>query len=243
MSTALLVVDVQYDFLPGGSLGVAGGDEILPVVRRLLDERSQWKVVVASQDFHPPGHISFASSHEDGKVFTAIQIPNVLAGNEPIQQMLWPDHCVQGTRGCEIDESVRQGFDHWVASGKGFSVQKGLKTEVDAYSAFAPALCVSSSAFGTNGTTASEHSPLASHLLSLGVKKLFVVGIATDYCVRATALDAMKSGCFDAVYVVREGVRAVGGDEATHKCLEEFNQAGVQFVSMEDEVVRRMLGE
>ncbi len=91
--------------------------------------------------------------------------------------------------------------------------------------------------------TNDERSPLASHLLSLGVKKLFVVGLATDYCVRASALDAMLAGGFEAVYIIREGVRAVGGDEATRKCLEEFKHAGVQFVSMEDEVVRRMLAE
>jgi len=242
MSTALLVIDIQYDFLPGGSLEVGDGDAILPVVRGLLDEKSKWCVVVASQDFHPHGHISFASAHEDRKAFTAIQVPNAL-GNETIQQMLWPDHCVQGTRGCEIEQSVKQAMDCWITSGKAFTVQKGINSRVDAYSAFASAQSVSSNAFPASIASNNEGSPLASHLLSLGVKKLFVVGLATDYCVRASALDAMLAGGFEAVYVIREGVRAVGDNDATHKCLEEFRHAGVQFISVEDEAVKRMLAE
>jgi len=160
-----------------------------------------------------------------------------------MQQMLWPDHCIQGTRGCEIEQSVEKDLNRWIASGKGFIVQKGVNPQAEAYSAFAPAQSVSSSAFPSNMTTNHERSPLASHLLSLGVKRLFVVGLATDYCVRASALDAMLTGGFEAVYIIREGVRAVGDNEATRKCLEEFKHAGVQFVSMEDEVVRRMLTE
>ncbi|TDL20045.1 Isochorismatase hydrolase [Rickenella mellea] len=226
--SALLLVDVQYDFLPGGSLAVQSGDEVLPVIRELL--KGNWEWVVASQDYHPPKHISFASTHSKD-AFTSIHVPFPYAKEgEPstIAQMLWPDHCVQNTHGAFIEESITNALKPWFDKNRASIIQKGTDIRVEAYSAFESPI------------VQPEESSLGKILKEHNIDTLFVVGIATDYCVRASALDANKAGLN--VFVIKEGVRAVGGEVATEKVAKEWEKAGVRFVNFEDDVVKAWLG-
>ncbi len=168
--SALILVDIQNDFLPGGALPVPRGDEILEGVSKLL-ERRHFKTVVATQDWHPPGHVSFASSHEGGKVFEKI----ILHGKE---QVLWPDHCVQGSGGADIHDSLPREPIKLI-------LRKGYDKDVDSYSAFR-------SAFGPEGKR--RPTGLEGYLSSLGTEKIFVCGLARDYCVKWTAEDASEIG-------------------------------------------------
>lgn len=161
---ALLVVDVQNDFCPGGALAVPDGDAVVPVINRIS---RTFPIVVATQDWHPRGHISFASRHEGKNPFEVIEIQGT-------EQVLWPDHCVEGTPGADFyprldDTAVR------------FVLRKGANREMDSYSAF-----VENDRRTTTG--------LAGLLRELGVERIFVSGLATDVCVRATALDGLGAG-------------------------------------------------
>jgi len=161
---ALLVVDVQNDFCPGGALAVPDGDAVVPVIHRIS---RTFPIVVATQDWHPRGHISFASRHEGKNPFEVIEIQGT-------EQVLWPDHCVEGTPGADFhprldDTAVR------------FVLRKGANREVDSYSAFVE----------NDGRTTTG---LAGLLRELGVERIFVSGLATDVCVRATALDGLGAG-------------------------------------------------
>lgn len=161
---ALLVVDVQNDFCPGGALAVPDGDAVVPVINRIS---RTFPIVVATQDWHPRGHISFASRHEGKNPFEVIEIQGT-------EQVLWPDHCVEGTPGADFhprldDTAVR------------FVLRKGMNREMDSYSAF-----VENDRRTTTG--------LAGLLRELGVERIFVSGLATDVCVRATALDGLGAG-------------------------------------------------
>lgn len=174
---ALLLVDIQNDFCPGGALAVAGGDEVVPVANALAD---LFELVVATRDFHPPGHLSFADSHPGRAVGEVVD----LAGTD---QMLWPAHCVQDTPGSELHADLRIEL-------VGEVVFKGTCVEVDSYSAFYD-----------NSRRAS--TGLAELLRERGVDEVVICGLATDYCVKATALDAVSEGF--SVAVVRDGCRAV----------------------------------
>ncbi|KAG8745799.1 hypothetical protein FRC10_007061 [Ceratobasidium sp. 414] len=186
--TALMLVDIQYDFLPpGGSLAVTNGTDILPTVYDLLDNK-HFDAYFASQDYHPKGHVSFASAHPGTEPYTTIQVP-VLYSNETTAQMLWPDHCVPGTHGCEIEDGVKNRLEKLKAAGR-----------VVEY--------IHKSAFADNQYLA--FTELARLVHTHGINKLVVVGLATDYCVRATAIDSRKFGI--ATEVVRKGVRAVFPD-------------------------------
>ncbi|KAL5514029.1 hypothetical protein ACEPAG_2790 [Sanghuangporus baumii] len=224
-NSALIVVDVQYDFLPGGSLAVPEGDQVVPVINKLLKEK-KWSFVAASQDYHPPGHVSFASTHKK-ELFSQIDVPLPYAKEgmpTTIPQVMWPDHCVQGTHGAEIEQSVLKSLKPWFESDKGLILQKGTDISIDVYSAF-----------GCAPGFSPDTTQLASELRKRGITKLFVVGLATDYCARATALDARKAG-FD-VTVIREAVRAVGGEKATQRVEAEWREAGIKIVGMQDVTV------
>jgi nicotinamidase/pyrazinamidase len=191
---ALLIVDVQNDFLPGGALAVAQGDQVIPVILQLVD---QFDLVVASQDWHPKDHGSFASQHGKKPGETVL-----LSG---LPQVLWPDHCVQGTPGAAlsselpqetIDKIFRKGVDRWV----------------DSYSAFYDAARL-------------RETGLGPYLKSHGVTELYVVGLATDYCVKYSVLDSCDLGL--RTYCVVDGCRGVElkpGD--TERALDEMRQAG-----------------
>lgn len=199
---ALLLIDIQKDFMPGGALAVAGGDEIIPVADRLRRSK-RYDLVVATQDHHPANHGSFASNHKGKKPYEVIDLNG-------LQQVLWPDHCVQDTPGVQID--TRLGFSRIDAI-----FRKGENPEVDSYSGFFDN--------GKRGDTG-----LHAFLQKAGIAEVDVVGLATDYCVRFTVLDALELGY--GVRVIKEGVRAVNvkptdGDEA----LAQMAAKGAKVVS------------
>lgn len=197
---ALLVVDVQNDFCPGGALAVPEGDAVVPVINRIA---RVFPVVVATQDWHPEGHISFASRHEGRKPFEVVEIQ----GRELV---LWPDHCVQGTPGADL---------HPELDGRAvrFVLRKGANREVDSYSAF-----VENDRRKTTG--------LGGLLRELGVERVFVSGLATDVCVRATALDGRAAGF--QVAVLEDACRAVDVPAGNlKKALEEMKGRAVRILS------------
>ncbi|OLL24425.1 Pyrazinamidase/nicotinamidase [Neolecta irregularis DAH-3] len=190
--SALLIVDVQNDFIDG-SLAVPGAEGILAQINELILQRN-WDLVVGSQDWHPLNHISFAETH--GKQpFTEVSISGET-------RMLWPVHCVQGSKGAEISPLLDK------------NKVEGTHIEVDAYSAF----------------DSTSHQ-LSSLLRQRNVSKLYICGLATDYCVRASALDAVTNG-FETI-VVTDCMRGV--DERTSElALNEMSSAGVKLVKMND---------
>ena len=202
---ALIVIDVQNDFLPGGALPVPKGDEVIPVINRLL--KLPFEHVIATRDFHPQNHASFASTW--GKKAGE----RILIGGE--EQILWPDHCVQGTKGAEFPlELDRTRFEKVVYN-------KGTNKDVDSYSAFA------------------KDTGLANFLRKEGASELYFVGLATDYCVLYSILDALKEGftCF----IVLDGCRGV--DLISHdvdRALEQMQAKGAKLVT-EEEVTKSFI--
>lgn len=162
--TALLVIDVQNDFLPGGSLAVADGDQVIPVINKLIP---QYDLVVATQDWHPANHKSFASQHEGKKMFEEIELNGMT-------QRLWPDHCVQGTFGGEFHKDLELNTAEAV-------FRKGMDPEIDSYSGFYD-----------NGHLKS--TGLAGYLKEKGVEEIHFCGIAADYCVYFSIKDALLEG-------------------------------------------------
>lgn len=168
--SALLVVDVQPDFLPGGALPVAEGDVILDPIRRLLD-RDPCALYVATQDWHPRGHASFASSHPGKKPFDVIE----LHGHE---QTLWPDHCVQGTPGAQLHRDMP-----WERIS--VVIRKGTEADTDSYSGFRN---------NWNAAGARPPTGLAGYLRERGIAEVFIAGLARDFCVKWSAEDAAAAG-------------------------------------------------
>jgi nicotinamidase/pyrazinamidase len=169
-TTALVVVDLQPDFLPGGALAVAGGDLVIEPIARLLTA-GRYTVAVATQDWHPSGHVSFASSHPGRRPFDVIE----LYGRE---QVLWPDHCVQGSAGARLHDSLP--LDH-----VGLIIRKGTDPRVDSYSTF------------RNNWDAIGRRPLtglAGYLRERAIETVVLCGLARDYCVKWSAEDAVAAG-------------------------------------------------
>lgn len=200
---SLILVDIQNDFLPGGALPVPRGDEVIPVANALM---RKFGLVVATADWHPVGHVSFASSHAGRKPGDV-----VMAGG--VEQVLWPDHCVQGTEGAEF----APGLD---ASRIDRIVYKGTDPEIDSYSGFYD-----------NGHRRSTE--LHQYLLSRKADAIYVMGLATDYCVKYTALDGIALGY--TVYLVTDGCRGVDvnpGD--VDRAIQEMAESGVRIVTSAD---------
>jgi nicotinamidase/pyrazinamidase len=199
--TALIVVDMQSDFMPGGALAVAEGDALIEPIRDLVLS-GRFDVVVATQDWHPPQHISFASRHEGRNPFDVIE----LYGHE---QVLWPDHCVQGTPGAALHPGVPR---DWLDA----IMRKGNDPAVDSYSGFR-----------NNWNRWGDRPPtgLGGYLRERGITHLLVCGLARDYCVKWTAEDAVEAG-FKA-QVLWELTRSVdpGGDE---RVLRDLKASGVE---------------
>ena len=194
VTDALIVVDVQNCFLPGGSLGVEEGDRVVPIINRLVP---LFEHRVYTRDWHPPDHVSFAP------------------GSPEYRDLSWPPHCVQNTEGAEFSTALDVVPDALVVS-------KGDDPDREAYSGF--------QASGVD---------LAAELRGRGVERVFVTGLATDYCVRATALDAKKAG-FEVV-LVRDAVRGVA-PETTKQALTELEQEGIDSVSSEQMQPGGMVG-
>src|SRR5687768_16607053 len=195
----LIVVDVQNDFCPGGALAVPKGDEVVPVINRLA---ARFDNVVLTQDWHPRGHASFASSHPGKKPFEAVELPYG-------EQVLWPDHCVQGTRGAAFHEGLEPGKAQLV-------IRKGFHRDIDSYSAFLEA---------DRKTT----TGLAGYLKERGLTSLFVCGLATDFCVAWTALDARRAG-FE-VSVIEDACRAIDLEGSLERAWAEMAAAGVKRIN------------
>ncbi len=199
MTRALILVDIQSDFMPGGTLAVPDGLAVVPVANALLPE---FGVVAASQDWHPPSHGSFASNHE-GKE------PGEMGELAGMPQVMWPDHCVQGTEGARFVESLD--LDR---APKGVTIfQKGTDPSIDSYSAFFD-----------NGHR--KDTGLGDWLKGRAVTRVVIVGVATDYCVKFTALDAVELG-FD-VTLLEDGCRGVNLQaNDSEEAKDEMRAAGV----------------
>lgn len=193
---ALVIVDVQNDFCPGGALPVPGGDEIVPGINALPD----FGTVVLTQDYHPDGHKSFASSHgQDPYTTTTLSYG---------EQVLWPDHCVWGTPGAAFHKDIVTHALHAAHT----IIRKGKNPEIDSYSAF----------FENDRVTATG---LGGYLKERGVKRVFFVGLAYDFCVGYSALDAVKEG-FEAV-VIEDLTRAIDFNGSLAAMNDDFDRAGV----------------
>jgi len=197
---ALIIVDVQYDFLPGGALAVQEGDRIIPVINQLQDK---FELIVATQDWHPQHHGSFAANHEGKNVGEFVELGGV-------PQILWPVHCVQGTPGAD--------FHRDLSTAKWSKVfRKGTDPEVDSYSGF----------YDNNRK---KDTGMGGYLKSLGVNEVVVVGLAADYCVKFTVLDALQDG-FKAT-LISDATKAVNlqvGD--FEKALEEMKASGAKILT------------
>jgi nicotinamidase/pyrazinamidase len=194
----LVVVDVQNDFCPGGALAVPDGDAIVPLVNRLA---ARFPHVVLTQDWHPAGHGSFASSHPGRQPFETVEMPYG-------PQILWPDHCVRGSNGAAFHPALDTGRAELI-------VRKGFRPDIDSYSAF----------YENDHATPTG---LAGYLRERGVERTVMVGLATDFCVRYSALDARRRG-FETV-VLLAGCRAIDLDGSLAPALDEMRAAGVTLV-------------
>jgi nicotinamidase/pyrazinamidase len=204
---ALLAIDVQYDFLPGGALAVPDGDAVIAPINALAKRFAAHRGhLILTQDWHPPHHSSFASSHPGKAPFETIEMPYG-------PQVLWPDHCVQGSRGAEIS----RGLDCAVLAE--LVIRKGYNRDVDSYSAFREA-------------DRHTHTGLAGYLRERGLKRVFCAGLATDFCVAWTALDAQAEG-FE-TYVILDACRAIDADGSRAKALGEMERAGVRICETGD---------
>jgi nicotinamidase/pyrazinamidase len=196
--TALLVIDVQNDFTPGGQLAVPEGDLIVPLINRL---GGLFKQVVIAQDWHPTGHASFASSHPGRKPYEMIQLPYG-------EQTLWPEHCVQGTSGAEFHPALDLPHTQLI-------IRKGCNPDIDSYSAFLEA---------DRRTT----TGLAGYLKERGIDTVYMVGLALDFCVMFSALDARAAG-FN-TFVLLDACRAIDRDGSLAAAMERMQTAGVGLI-------------
>ena len=194
----LLIIDVQNDFCPGGALAVADGDAVVPVINRLAE---RFDHVVLTQDWHPAGHSSFATSHPGSAVFEAIDMPYG-------RQTLWPDHCVQGTSGAAFHPQLKTDLAELV-------IRKGFRPTIDSYSAF----------YENDRRTPTG---LAGYLRERGLRRIFLVGLATDFCVRYSAVDARRLGF--TTLLIEAGCRAIDLAGSLEAARAEMNAADVQRV-------------
>ena len=197
-SDVLLVIDVQNDFCPGGALAVSRGDEVVPVVNRL---GAAFAHVVLTQDWHPSGHHSFASAHPGRKPFETIELAYG-------PQTLWPDHCVQGTAGAAFHRDLHLPHAELV-------LRKGFRAAIDSYSAF----------YENDQRTPTG---LAGYLRERGLSRVLLAGLATDFCVHYSAVDARREGF--AVVLIEDACRAIDLDGSLAGALVKMRAVGVEFM-------------
>lgn len=195
---ALLVIDVQNDFCPGGALAVPGGDEIVPGINALMDEAD---AVILTQDWHPEGHSSFASSHAGKAPYDMIEMPYGA-------QVLWPDHCVQGSSGGAFHSDLR-------TESADLVLRKGFRSDIDSYSAF----------FENDRKTPTG---LEGYLRTRGISSLVLVGLATDFCVYYSAVDAARLGF--SVAVRQDLCRGIDLEGSLAKALDDMRAQGVEIL-------------
>ena len=200
--SALIVVDVQNCFIDGGTLPVKGGAAVVPVINKLA---ASFQNIVVTQDWHTPGHASFASTHAGKKPFETTSMPYGT-------QVLWPDHCVQGSDDAALHKDLK-------LPTAGLIIRKGFRKDVDSYSAFVEA----------DGKTMTG---LAGYLKERGVDTVFVTGLATDFCVAWTALDARKLGF--TTYVIEDATRAIDLNGSLANAWKQMTDAGVKRIKAAD---------
>jgi nicotinamidase/pyrazinamidase len=201
---ALLVIDLQNDFLPGGPMAVPDGDAVIPIINELANNASLWSGVVASKDWHPANHVSFHSNHEDAVPFTLKHIPELA-----IDQMMWNPHCIADSKGSELSKDSKLPKDAVI-------ILKGRHREVDSYSAF-----------GDGIDKTREKTELETLLKEWNIDHVYVCGLATDYCVAFTAMDAVKAG-FQAS-VILSASRGIA-KETVGEALEKMAGMGVELL-------------
>jgi len=200
---ALILVDIQNDFLPGGALAVRLGHEVIPVLNQL---QSAFPIVVATKDWHPPDHGSFAQSHAGKNVFEQIELNG-------LPQTLWPAHCVQDTSGAELAPKLEQHRIHKV-------FHKGTDRGIDSYSGL----------FDNGGR---KSTGLGEWLKEQGVNEVYVAGLATDYCVKFTALDAVQFGF--KTYLIEDASRGVNlRPDDVQNAIDEMKRAGIKILQSAD---------
>jgi nicotinamidase/pyrazinamidase len=197
-----VVVDVQNCFIPGGSLAVKEGDQIVPLINRLA---KQFQHVVITQDWHTPDHVSFASQHAGKKPFEAVKLAYGT-------QVLWPDHCVQGTEGAALHKDLSIPHAELI-------IRKGYRKDVDSYSAFLEA-------------DKKTQTGLGGYLKQRGLKRVYFAGLATDFCVAWSALDARKQG-FEAA-VIEDACRGIDVQGSLGKAWADMKAAGVKRIQSTD---------
>jgi nicotinamidase/pyrazinamidase len=195
----LLIVDIQNDFCPGGALAVPQGDEIVPAVNRLAGSFAH---VILTQDWHPRGHASFASSHSGKHPFDTIELPYG-------QQILWPDHCIQGTEGAAFHPALDVPHAELV-------VRKGFRSAIDSYSAF-------------RENDRRTPTGLAGYLKERGFERITLCGLATDFCVFFSAIDGRETG-FE-VRVATNACRGIDVDGSITKAMRSMSEAGVMLLT------------
>lgn len=201
MSRALILVDIQNDFIPGGALPVPEGDQIIPVVNKLMPA---FDLVVATQDWHPANHGSFASNHPGKKIYDVIELNG-------LQQILWPDHCVQGSKGADFAPGLNMNPVEAI-------FRKGTDPGIDSYSGFFD-----------NGHKKS--TGLAAYLKGRDIDQVYVVGLAGEFCVNYTILDAVAEGF--KTYLIKDGTRPLDWQNF-EKAIENMKQKGVVVLNSEE---------
>lgn len=191
---ALLIIDVQNDFCPGGSLAVPKGDSVIPVINSLIPK---FDAVIQTQDWHTAGHHSFASSHEGKNPYDTVEL-------EYGTQVLWPDHCVQGTKGAEFHKDLNTTKTEVI-------IRKGFRKEIDSYSTF----------FENDQKTSTG---LTGYLRERGITDLYATGLATDFCVKWSVIDGIKEN-FN-VHVIEDAVRGIDIEGSVSQAWKEMKKAG-----------------
>ena len=199
---ALLVVDIQYDFCPGGALAVPDGDAIIPAVNNLIDH---FDVIIQTQDWHPAGHSSFASSHKGKDPFDTIEM-------DYGTQVLWPDHCVQGSKGAEFHNDLNTLKSQVI-------IRKGFRKAIDSYSTF----------FENDQETATG---LTGYLKQRGITDLYTVGLATDFCVKWSILDGIDEGF--TMHIVEDAVKGIDLNGSLDEAWDEMKKKGVKITQSKD---------
>ncbi|MDZ7719109.1 MAG: bifunctional nicotinamidase/pyrazinamidase [Balneolaceae bacterium] len=199
---ALLIVDLQNDFCPGGSLAVPDGDTIVPTVNKLVNV---FDVVIQTQDWHPAGHSSFASTHEGKEPYDTVEM-------DYGTQVLWPDHCVQGSMGSEFHPELNTLKTQVV-------IRKGFRKAIDSYSTF----------FENDQETTTG---LTGYLKQRGITDLYTVGLATDFCVKWSILDGIDEG-FN-MHIVKDAVKGIDLDGSLDAAWDEMKEKGVNIVTSEN---------
>lgn len=198
----LIIIDVQNDFCPGGALAVPNGNEVIAPINTISP---LFDCVIQTQDWHPSDHFSFASNHPEKLPYDTIELKYG-------EQILWPDHCVQGTVGAEFHPSLN-------TLKTQFIIRKGFRKTIDSYSVF-------------NENDKRTSTGLCGLLDELDAQRIFLAGLATDFCVKWSALDAAKLGY--ETYLVTDAIRGINIDNSVAQALEEMKEAGVTFTTSKE---------